>query len=394
MPVYLPSATLGDAQTLLSVGHAAELQAWFWPHKDHAQHIYQNLLAVHANGALHFTYENGFARAQRYDGDSNVLITELTSEDLRIKITVTDVLVAGRATLMRRLEVHNFGEQISGSLYTLGDWNLGGIRTGNGVRFNRNEQALVQTHHDASLVVGGNAVENWHCGKAGEGWHSNANYALRSGKLANNELEIGDVNWAFGFPFDLASHESISRVAIYCLAATENEALATLGSTVEFDRTLVEAKQRDAETLAPALQTIKLIGAELPEDLEAAFRRSVLCLPLLCGEEGVAVAAPEFDPEFIACGGYGYFWPRDGAEYLSGLLDAGYEEYAPKFFDWCARHQSEESLWHQRYFLNGQPAPNWCLPPDTLQIDQVGAVLWVYGKWMGTVDLDRTPTHV
>ena len=96
----------------------------------------------------------------------------------------------------------------------------------------------------------------------------------------------------------------------------------------------------------------------MPEDLQIAYERSLLCLPLLCGEEGVAVAAPEFDPEFIACGGYGYFWPRDGGEYVSGLIDAGYAQFrardvrlvrAPSgrqrfvasalFFQWRARAQ-------------------------------------------------------
>ena len=111
--------------------------------------------------------------------------------------------------------------------------------------------------------------------------------------------------------------------------------------------------------------------------------RAVCWLCRSCaGDEGVAVAAPEFDPEFISCGGYGYFWPRDGGEYVSGLLDAGYPDAAPAMFDWCARHQDARGLWHQRYFLNGQVAPNWCLPPETLQIDQVGAVGWAYGKWL------------
>jgi len=98
------------------------------------------------------------------------------------------------------------------------------------------------------------------------------------------------------------------------------------------------------------------------------------------------VAAPEFDPEFVSCGGYGYMWPRDGGEYVSGLIDAGYPEFALKFFDWSAKHQDETGLWHQRYFLNGEPGPNWCLPPNMLQIDQVGAVLWAYGKWMDSVE--------
>jgi oligosaccharide amylase len=381
MPVYLPSAVLGDDSSLLTFGHTAEIQAWFWPHKDHAQHVGSNLIAIHIHGALHFSFDSIFRREQRYLGDANVLETRLTADSLRLTIVITDVLAEGRATLLRRLRVEHWGDGIAGQLLTLADWNVGSIRTGNGVRFDRPTHALVQTHHDASVAVGGDAVEKWHCGKAGEGWGNNARYAVQHGALACNELEIGDVNFAFGFEFGLGAHERIERTVIYALSSTETGALDAVTHAPSFETTIEAAKAKGMELLAPGLAALG--GALLPGDLAAAYRRSLLCLPLLCGEEGVAVAAPEFDPEFIACGGYGYHWPRDGGEYVSGLYDAGYPEYSAKFFDWCAKHQDAGGLWHQRYFLNGQPAPNWCLPPDTLQIDQVGAVLWALGKYLG-----------
>ena len=202
--------------------------------------------------------------------------------------------------------------------------------------------------------------------------------------LQCQDLEIGDVNWAFGFYADLGAGETVERTAIFALAPDEGGAIKVLRAAQSrgFDAMLRARLASDARTLAPGLETLKQTKAVLPDDLLAGYMRSLLALPLLRGDEGVAVAAPEFDPEFIACGGYGYFWPRDGAEYISGLLDAGYPDAAPPMFDWCARHQDEAGFWHQRYFLNGQVAPNWCLPPDTLQIDQVGAVGWAYGKWL------------
>jgi oligosaccharide amylase len=410
MPVYLPTAVIGNDNTLVTLGQSGEIMGWFYPSKDHAQNIYQCMPCVYFGqphqGNLHWTYGDEWQRHQYYLGDSNVLVTELTSHarsesaaysgDMRL--TFTDVLMDEGATLLRRIEVKNVGTaRLVAGVFCFGDWNMGGIRTGNGVRYDRAENAVVQWHRDVSVALGGDALEEWQCGKAGMEWGSNALKSLASGVLWRQDLEIGDVNWAFGFNVNLHAGEGVTRTAIYALGHNEGQALSALrtAKTTDFEEQCARRRKADEVWLRPGLAAlaqaagtdkqsgetgVEPAGALLPAELQAAYRRSLLCLPLLCGVEGVAVAAPEFDPEFISCGGYGYFWPRDGGEYVSGLIDAGYPQFASLCFDWCARTQDQSGLWHQRYFLNGQPGPNWCLPPDMLQIDQVGAVLWALGK--------------
>ena len=387
MPVFLATSILGNANNLLTVGHSGELMAWFYPHKDADQHITSCLPCAYigdgGRGFLSYLYEDPWTREQRYLPESNALQTELNGFGFRV--TFTDVMPDGVAVLYRQIRVENISnERRNGGFYHYGHWAMGGHHEGNGVVFHRDTHALTQSHREASLAVGGDALESWHCGKAGANWQHNARYALDKGVLGCQELEIGDVNWAFGFYVDLAAGESAERTAIFALAPDQSAALEVLQTAKkrEFDVVLRERLAADALTLQPGLETLQQTGANVPDDLRAGYTRSLLALPLLRGDEGVAVAAPEFDPEFISCGGYGYFWPRDGGEYVSGLLDAGYPKAAPQMFDWCARHQDEQGFWHQRYFLNGQVAPNWCLPPETLQIDQVGAVGWAYGKWL------------
>ncbi len=389
MPVYLPTSVIGNTNTLLSLGLSGEIMSWFYPHKDQFQNIYQCLPCVYFgekhHGHLHWTYGDEWTREQHYDGDSNICITELTAHFGGLKLRFTDVVAPHDSALLRRITVENTSHtRVVAGVFHYGDWNMGAIRMGNGVRFDRAANALVQSHREVALALGGDAVQSWQCGKAGAGWASNALHDLDDGALNHQDLEIGDVNWACGFEADLAGGESCERTLVFALARHETKALNTLHRVLEqgFETTQNAARAADATWLSPGLKALKATRGEkkLPDDLARAYRRSLLCLPLLCGEEGAAVAAPEFDPEFVSCGGYGYHWPRDGGEYVSGLLDAGYDKFAAPFFDWCARHQDESGLWHQRYFLNGAPGPNWCLPPDTLQIDQVGAVLWALGK--------------
>ncbi len=396
MPVFLPTATLGNAQTLLTLGQSGELMAWFYPHKDAPQHIHQCLPCVYlghgGQGRLHWTFGEQWSRHQSYLPDSNVLQTVV--EGLGLKITFTDVVPDDLPVLVRRIEVENRSDfWCNGGFYHFGDWNMDGHREGNGVVFSRGSGILVQNHRETALAVGGDALQGWQCGKAGENWGHNARKALENGILQCQDLEIGDVNWAFGFYAELQPQEKVTKTAIFALGRGQNEALSHYHRAAAIpSQTHLQTRQgNDAKWLAPGLETLEKTGATLPDDLTEGFKRSLLCLPLLSGEEGVAVAAPEFDPEFESCGGYGYFWPRDGGEYVSGLIDAGYDQFSAGFFDWCARHQDESGLWHQRYFLNGQPAPNWCLPPDMLQIDQVGAVGWAFGKWLDGQTAEVSP---
>ncbi len=387
MPVFLPTSVLGNARNLVTLGHSGEMMGWFYPHKDADQHITSCLPCAYigdgGRGRLSYFFENDWAREQRYLPDSNALQTTLVGFGLRI--TLTDAMPDDADVLYRRIRVENTSdERRNGGFYHFGHWKIGGMREGNGLTFHADERALTQSARVATLAVGGDALESWHCGKAGENWAHNARYALQHGVLGCQQLEIGDVNWAFGFYADLQPGESVERTAIFALAPDQVAAIVTMQAAKarDFDAVLAARLAADARTLAPGLETLKRTGARVPDELLSTYTRSLLALPLLRGDEGVAVAAPEFDPEFISCGGYGYFWPRDGGEYISGLLDAGYPDAAPPMFDWCARHQDARGLWHQRYFLNGQVAPNWCLPPETLQIDQVGAVGWAYGKWL------------
>lgn len=385
MPVYLPTAVIGNANTLITLGSSGEVMGWFYPHKDHAQQIHECLPCLYlgdaGRGHLSWTWSAEWSREQAYESDSNICTTRLWGHEL--EVSFCDVVPEDTSLLIRKVTIRNASAyQRHGRIFLYGDWNLSGVRTGNGARFDYAKRVLLQTHRDVSLAIGGDGLETWQCGKAGEGWQSNAREDLGDGALQQQDLEIGDVNWAVGFHFDLAVGETIERTWILSLAPTEGDAIIALqnAQNTGFEEHSAKRRAVDSQWLEKGLATLASTGGEVSDELKAAYKRSLLCLPLLCGEEGVAVAAPEFDPEFIACGGYGYFWPRDGGEYVSGLQDAGYSEFAEKLFDWCAAHQDEAGLWHQRYFLNGSPAPNWCLPPDMLQIDQVGAVLWAFGK--------------
>ncbi|MCL6636064.1 MAG: hypothetical protein K6T29_09945, partial [Peptococcaceae bacterium] len=115
------------------------------------------------------------------------------------------------------------------------------------------------------------------------------------------------------------------------------------------------------------------------------YKRSLLAMKLMTSKEtGASIAAPEFDPYYVACGGYGYCWPRDSV-YISAALDeAGYHDLAGQFYDFARSVQEKDGSWEQRFFTDGSPAPTW-----GKQIDQVGSVLWGYRHHYGLTGDDQ-----
>jgi hypothetical protein len=103
------------------------------------------------------------------------------------------------------------------------------------------------------------------------------------------------------------------------------------------------------------------------------YERSLLTLKLLSDRTtGAIIAAPEFDREREACGGYGYVWGRDAAFNAHAMGLAGMFEEAEAFFEFARRVQERDGVWMHRYYSSGELAPSWGL----IQIDETGAILW------------------
>jgi oligosaccharide amylase len=107
--------------------------------------------------------------------------------------------------------------------------------------------------------------------------------------------------------------------------------------------------------------------------IRAIAQRALITLRLLTdASSGGMLAAPECDPDFLLCGGYGFCWPRDGA-LVGHTLDMFHcFDQARMFYDWALGVQAACGVWYQRYALHGTLAPTWGL----IQFDETGVMVW------------------
>jgi GH15 family glucan-1,4-alpha-glucosidase len=225
--------------------------------------------------------------------------------------------------------------------------------------------ALVFFRRDRALAVGFDVAADATCGTPGS--DASALGAVVSGIVDPRPVDLGTVDGAL-----LVRTPVVEACLLVAFGRTPEQALARLAAARPaaggaFERRVEADRARIAATPLPAA------GAE---DAGPLLRRSLLVCELLADREtGGIIAAPELDPHFTQCGGYGFVWGRDLAFICLALVAAGRRDLVERALEFTLRTQSPEGLWLHRHWVDGSLAPSWGLH----QVDETGATLHLYG---------------
>jgi GH15 family glucan-1,4-alpha-glucosidase len=362
---FRPAALLGNGSLLVTVSARGEIERLFWPNVDHGQHLGELRLGLELEGETRWLDEEPFVWTQTYADGSSVLRTAVANGELTMELT--DLVTPGEPVLVRGVRSSAPARLVVRSVPILdGDpRNVAGYvdpATG----------ALVFYQRGVALAV--NLVA------------SDVSASLLEGN--GGEVTADLVVYRAPVEGSIAGTIGSERTALVLVAfgATSAEAIARLARPAAqgFDVLASERVGYDREAIALAAPAVDG-GA----DFAVLYERSLLVLEQLTDRQtGATIAAPEFDPDFVESGGYGFVWPRDLAYVVLSFLAAGRGDLAVPALRWLAREQAPEGLWLQRYWTDGSLAPSWGLH----QLDETGTVVFAYeAAWreLGDAALDR-----
>ncbi len=379
MAVYQPNAVLGNSRTLVTMGAAGEIMTFFYPHIDFPQNVYQGMPAVYlgtpGHGEFTWTYESCWQAKQEYVPRRNILVTTLTHAGAGLELTITDLVHPERDIFWRHFSLKNVGNRTSvGTLMQYLALRLGEIPRKNSARRREGSCAIIQYWRHMCFAMGGDCYDSFAIGKIGAG--NSARQDMLDGALNNQREELGDVDTAYAWYFELAPGQELTRDFIISAGQNETKSLDQLHLLEEagFASVYAETDNWWGEWLN------KAVPVALEPLLTETYYRSLLATRLLYDERyGSFLAAPEFDPMFERCGGYGFVWPRDAAEVVLALELAGFPDMVGHFFDWAKLTQHATGYWDQRYWSSGEVGPGWCSFLDSIQIDQTGSMVYALG---------------
>lgn len=375
--VFLPTSAVGNGRTICTLGRAGEIMTFFYPRLDFAQNIEECLPAIYlgepGQGRLIWTFEQDFESHQYYLPHTNILVTELRLRDTGLKLTLTDFCPPETTSLVRVVGLSNDGEaQIRGSFGHYFDLRLGEVWGKQAVGHDAAAGHFLQYFRGTAMAVGGTAPESWRVGKALEFDERSAKFDLQDGHLNGQSEDIGRVNFAGLKHFCLDPGEQLHFALIMSAGTSRDAAVAEMRRLHDLGHEKLLRMTRDhwerwLSRRAPV---------QLDDELQRAYTRALLSLAMLQDETtGSIIAAPEFDPGYERCGGYGYCWPRDASEAADALAEAGYTEGLARLCQWYRMSQLSNGLWGQRHWSDGQVAASWALRKGFEQLDQTAAAL-------------------
>ncbi len=367
----LPGGIVGNGRMLCSIRSDGMLHRLFWPRIDWGQHmgILKTGLQEKERGTV---WLDGccFQHRQYYQGDTNIFVTEMIRPEESIIISQADFVLPENDILVRLYSLANNGHTgRSFNLILYCSFSIEESDIQDGMHYLAPHQALVQFRRNVFLGVKcpGMTPYGIHCGRRntpsdpfegasrGEFWGNTDN--IKSG--------AGAMGWDLG---TVGPGEKAVFPLVVAAARSEGSLTGLLGLPVLSDPTrLLDTASKYWESWLNQAPSGMVPDRPL-------YKRSLLATKIMTDKTGGAsVAAPEFDSHYVACGGYGYCWPRDGMFVALALDEAGHHQEAEMFYKFAARVQNADGSWQQRYFMDGHWAPTW-----GQQIDQPGAVLWGY----------------
>ena len=377
--IFPPSVALGNSCSLVTLGEAGELIAFFYPHIDFAKNVRQAMTALflhdHSDHPLAWCFGDCWQRRQEFLDLTNVVRTTLTHKQHELTFQTTDLVPPGEYALVRQLSLRRGRHAPPALLYHYFDLMPHDVPDRNAVQLLPDSQVLVQHFRDLALGIAANRTFTVHTGTVPKRGTSAVKKAMERGQPAGSDQCIGNVDLAVAF--DPRDNTDFQVTLVIAGGRSRDQALkrAARLRSIPFENLQDACRRRSVQILARA-------PACRDRDLDQPYQRALLSLHDLFDEnQGTFIAAPEFDPGFVYSGGYGYCWPRDAAVCSLALARAGFPDLAERFFDWAAQTQLDDGHWYQRYWTDGHQAPSWCVRPHEIQLDQTCSVLHAAGRF-------------
>ena len=368
-----PGAVLGDGELLATISARGEVEQLWWPHIDRDPTLGELRLVAVGDAGARWLDDPSLTHTQRYVGDASVLATELTGAGLG-EVRITDLVATDRPVVVRNVTGLGAGDRLGVFVQP----QLGGIVRAGGAYLDPATGVLVCHRRDRVLAIGLDVPATGQVGERQRGQRTEA--ALADGELLGGGIVHGHVDGALlaDDPVDVAT-------VVIAVASTHEEAIAHVVAV----RDAGWGTARAAREAADATLLAEVVPPLTDGPAATLDRRSQLVFSTIADRAtGGVLAAPEADPDFERCGGYGFVWARDLAFILLAHLAAGRDDLAVPALRWLVRAQGHDGLWLQRNWTDGSLAPSW-----GTQLDETGAVLVAYEQaWqrLGDVELDAT----
>jgi len=355
----------GNGSMLIGIDEKYVIRDLFYPQVGHPNHLNGNPIRMGfwMGGRFAWTSDPGWRRELRYEPGTLVGDSQLTHNDLGLRVRIQEAVSPTRNRFLRRMELHNLRPDIEEvRVFFSHDLRLAENDVGDTAFFHPYVDAMIHYKGPHYLLFGGQSslggIFEYATGIKAFGGMEGTWRDAEDGHLSMNPIAQGSVDSTFSVR---ASVPPAGAAEVLYWVVAGNDMTNVERSFRELVELGFDAELEDARRYWSAWSNRTIPGMDrLPIAVQDLFKQSLLIVRTQIDNEGAVIAANDTDIMETNRATYSYMWPRDGA-LVSMVMDrVGYEQLARRFFAFCCRVISTERpvLMH-KYGPDGTLGASW-----------------------------------
>jgi GH15 family glucan-1,4-alpha-glucosidase len=355
----------GNGRILLCLDDRYRIRDLFYPHVGMYNHLSGHFIRMGAwvDGTFSWVEADDWKRTFSYIPGTLTAHSILTNEALALRLECEDAVAPDVNAYVRRMTIHNLSpHDREVRLFFSQDLHIRETDIGDTAFYNPFLDGMVHYKGRFYFLFGGRSagegLGGYAAGLIHFGGHDGTWRDAEDGELSMNPIAQGSVDSTFALRQQVeANGQANAHYWILCASSFDDLEFAHEQMTQKGPDSLLGAARNFWSGWG---QTAGERMAELPADVEAFCRQSLLIMRTQVDETGAILAANDSDIMQTNRATYSYCWPRDGALVATIFDDAGYSELSGRFFEFCASVLPQHRpILMQKYKPDGSVGASW-----------------------------------
>ena len=359
------SIALGNGNMLVCLDKYAQVRDFYFPHVGLSNHVdTHNIhrIGVLVDGNLRWLSHPSWSVSINCDEDTFVGSVEAVNEELKIRLSFSDVVYNEKNIFLRKVKVHNNSDSSREvKLYFGHEFELNESRRGDTAYFDPIEHSIIHYEGRAVFLIGGRAGEDsfndYTTGifkiEGREGSYLDA----MDGTLSQNPIEHGRTDSVIGFYLDIEPGEM--KTVYYWVAVAETIPDAHELQDYILKKTPDHLMRTTRDFWKAWINKYEFSFYGLDEKIISLFRKSLFNIRAHTDNRGAIIASGDSDMLQAGRDTYGYMWPRD-ASYAAMALDmAGDFNVTRKYFEFCNDIVTDDGYFMHKYRSDKSLGSSW-----------------------------------
>ncbi|HEY3347738.1 MAG TPA: glycoside hydrolase family 15 protein, partial [Nitrospirota bacterium] len=388
MPRDIP---VGNGSLLVAFGKDYLIREFYFPHVGEENHTGESpfRMGVWVDGQFGWL-PDGWRTRLDYLDDSLVTNVELSNENLKLKITVNDLVDFYENIFLRKLTVENLSDKSREvRLFFCHEFEIYGNDIGDTAAYRPDVRGLLHYKGERYFLINISAnkkcgIDHYATGNRQTGGLDGTWRDAEDGVLSGNTIAQGSVDSVAAIHLQIGPGKTEECFYWICAGKKWDDVLTLNKLIVSKKPETILTRTRDYWKLW--IHKEELNYSLLPEKLAWLYNKSMLVIRTQINNTGSIIAANDSEVIHFNRDTYSYMWTRDAALVSYALDLSGQAEITRNFFNLCAKLITPEGYFLHKYTPCGAVASSWHPwlkdnhPQLPIQEDETALVIWALWK--------------